>query len=70
MEGTEGAIGASTGMGAILMLCMGLLKAGDHVICSRSVFGSTMNLFGKEFASSASRSTFVSQTDLPSGAPP
>ena len=48
MEGTESAIGASTGMGAILMLCMGLLKSGDHVICSRSVFGSTMNLFGRE----------------------
>ena len=47
MEGTEAAIGASTGMGAILMLCMGLLKSGDHVICSRSVFGSTMNLFGR-----------------------
>ena len=34
-------IGASSGMGAILMMCMGLLKAGDHVVCSRSVFGST-----------------------------
>ena len=47
MEGTQGAIGAATGMGAILMLCMGLLKSGDHVVCSRSVFGSTFNLFGK-----------------------
>ena len=64
MEGTEAAIGASTGMGAILMLGMGLLKAGDHVICSRSVFGSTMNLFGKEFAKFGVETTFVSQTDL------
>jgi O-succinylhomoserine sulfhydrylase len=64
MEGTEAAIGASTGMGAILMLCMGLLKAGDHVVCSRSVFGSTLNLFGKEFAKFGVESTFVSQTDL------
>ena len=64
MEGTEAAIGASTGMGAILMLCMGLLKAGDHVICSRSVFGSTMNLFGKEFGKFGVETTFVSQTDL------
>ena len=44
MEGTESAIAAATGMSAILMLCMGLLKAGDHVVCSRSVFGSTMSL--------------------------
>ena len=64
MEGTEAAIGASTGMGAILMLCMGLLKAGDHLICSRSVFGSTMNLFGKEFGKFGVETTFVSQTDL------
>ena len=64
MEGTEAAIGASTGMGAILMMCMGLLKAGDHVICSRSVFGSTLNLFAKEFAKFGVESTFVSQTDV------
>ncbi len=64
LEGTEAAIGASTGMGAILMLCMGLLKSGDHVICSRSVFGSTMNLFGKEFAKFGVETSFVSQTDV------
>jgi O-succinylhomoserine sulfhydrylase len=64
MEGTEAAIGASTGMGAILMLCMGLLKAGDHVICSRSVFGSTLNLFGKEFGKFGVETSFVSQTDI------
>ena len=64
MEGTEAAIGASTGMGAILMLCMGLLKAGDHVVCSRSVFGSTLNLFGKEFAKFGVETSFVSQTDV------
>ena len=64
MEGTEAAIAAATGMGAILLLCMGLLKSGDHVICSRSVFGSTLNLFGKEFGKFGVETTFVSQTDL------
>jgi O-succinylhomoserine sulfhydrylase len=64
MEGTEAAIATSTGMAAILLLCMGVLRAGDHVICSRSVFGSTMNLFGKEFGKFGVESTFVSQTDL------
>jgi len=64
MEGTEAAIATSTGMAAILLLGMGLLRAGDHVICSRSVFGSTMNLFGKEFAKFGVETTFVSQTDL------
>jgi O-succinylhomoserine sulfhydrylase len=64
MEGTEAAIGTSTGMAAILLLCMGVLKAGDHVVCSRSVFGSTLNLFAKEFGKFGVESSFVSQTDL------
>ncbi|NNU43945.1 O-succinylhomoserine sulfhydrylase [Ramlibacter sp. B156] len=64
MEGTEAAIGTATGMAAILLLCMGVLKAGDHVVCSRSVFGSTMNLFAKEFGKFGVQSTFVSQTEL------
>ncbi len=64
LEGTEAAIGASSGMGAILMMGMGLLKAGDHVICSRSMFGSTINLFAKEFAKFGVQTSFVSQTDV------
>ena len=64
MEGTEAAIATSSGMSAILLLGMGLLKTGDHVICSRSVFGSTINLFAKEFAKFGVRTSFVSQTDL------
>jgi len=64
MEGTEAAIATSSGMSAILMLGMGLLKSGDHVICSRSVFGSTINLFAKEFAKFGVRISFVSQTDV------
>jgi O-succinylhomoserine sulfhydrylase len=64
MEGAEAAIATSTGMSAILLLIMGLLKSGDHVICSRSVFGSTLSLFGKEFAKFGVETTFVSQTDL------
>jgi O-succinylhomoserine sulfhydrylase len=64
MEGAEAAIATSTGMSAILLLIMGLLKSGDHVICSRSVFGSTLSLFGKEFAKFGVETSFVSQTDL------
>jgi O-succinylhomoserine sulfhydrylase len=64
LEGVESAVGASSGMGAILMLCMGLLKAGDHVVCSRSVFGSTLNLIGTMFGKFGVETTFVSQTDV------
>ena len=64
LEGTESAIGAATGMGAILMMCMGLLNSGDHVICSRSMFGSTINLIGREFGKFGVETSFVSQTDV------
>ena len=64
LEGTEGAIATSSGMAAILLLGMGLLKAGDHVICSQSVFGSTIRLFAGEFAKFGIQTSFVSQTDV------
>jgi O-succinylhomoserine sulfhydrylase len=50
-------------MAAVLLLCMGLLKSGDHVVCSRSVFGSTIKLIASEFGKFGVESTFVSQTD-------
>lgn len=47
LEGGEAAVGTASGMAAILSTCMALLKAGDHVICSRDVFGTTTNLFAR-----------------------
>ncbi len=64
LEGTQACIATASGMSAILLLGMGLLKAGDHVVCSRSVFGSTIMLFGREFAKFGVETTFVSQTDV------
>ena len=64
LEGAEAAIGTASGMAAILLMGMGLLKSGDHVVCSRSVFGSTLKLFGSEFAKFGVETSFVSQTDL------
>ena len=63
LEGTQACIATSSGMAAVLLLCMGLLKSGDHVICSRSVFGSTIKLLASEFGKFGVLSTFVSQTD-------
>jgi O-succinylhomoserine sulfhydrylase len=64
LEGAQACIATSSGMSAILLLGMGLLKAGDHVVCSQSVFGSTIMLFGREFAKFGVETTFVSQTDV------
>ena len=64
LEGTEAAIATASGMSAILLLGMALLKAGDHVICSQSVFGSVIPMFSREFAKFGIETTFVSQTDV------
>jgi len=63
MEGTETAIGTATGMSAILLMCLALLKAGDHVVCSQSMFGSTIKLIGGELSRFGVETTFVPQTD-------
>lgn len=64
LEGAEACISTASGMSAILMMCMGLLKAGDHVVCSHSMFGSTIKLIGSDLAKFGVESTFVSQTDV------
>lgn len=63
LEGTTGCIGTASGMAAILITVMSLLKSGDHVVCSRSVFGSTIKLF-QDFARFGIETSFVSQTDV------
>jgi O-succinylhomoserine sulfhydrylase len=64
MEGTEAAMATASGMAAIMLMCFSLLRAGDHVIYSQSMFGSTMKLIGTEFARFGVESTSVSQTDV------
>lgn len=64
MEGAEASIATASGMSAILMMCMGLLQSGDHVVCSQSMFGSTIKLIGSDLAKFGVQSTFVSQTDV------
>jgi O-succinylhomoserine sulfhydrylase len=62
LEGTEACIATSSGMAAILVIVMSLLKGGDHVVCSRSVFGSTIRLF-QDFARFGVETSFVEQAD-------
>ena len=51
-------------MAAILSTCMALLKSGDHVVCSRDVFGTTTNLFGKYLAKFGVTVTFAPLQDI------
>ncbi|MAA63453.1 MAG: O-succinylhomoserine sulfhydrylase [Alteromonadaceae bacterium] len=64
MEGGERAVATASGMAAILSTCMALLQQGDHVVCSRGVFGTTNVLFQKFLAKFGVETTFVSLTDL------
>ncbi len=64
LEGTEACMATSSGMSAIMLMCFSLLKAGDHVVYSQSLFGSTIKLIGSEFARFGVESTAVPQTDL------
>ena len=63
LEGGEMAVATSSGMAAILSVCLALLKCGDHVVCSRSVFGTTTVLFSRYLARFGVETTFVSLTD-------
>ncbi len=64
LEGAEAAVATASGMAAILSTCMALLKSGDHVVCSRDVFGTTVNLFVKYLAKFGVDVTFVPLLDL------
>lgn len=64
LEGMPACIGAASGMAAITLMFMGLLKAGDHVVCSQSMFGSTLKLLQGEFGKFGVQSTLVSQTRI------
>jgi O-succinylhomoserine sulfhydrylase len=63
LEGGESCVATASGMAAILATCMGLLTAGDHVVCSRSVFGSTVILFDKYLKKFGIDVTYVDLAD-------
>lgn len=64
LDGAERAVATGSGMGAILAVMMAYLKAGDHVVCSRDVFGSTVGLFERYICKFGVEVDFVDLTDL------
>lgn len=64
MEQGERCLAFASGMAAIMAVGMALLKAGDHVVCSRSVFGNTVLAFQNYFGKFGVATDFVSLTDL------
>ena len=63
LEGAECCVATASGMSAILSCVMGLLKAGDHIVCSAGVFGATVQLLGTIMKRFGVDTTFVSGTD-------
>ncbi len=64
LEGGEAAVATASGMSAILSVCLALLQQGDHVLCSRSVFGTTSVLFTKYMQKFGVAVDFVDLTDI------
>ncbi len=64
LEGGERCVATASGMAAILSTAMAFLSAGDHVVCSRAVFGTTVGLFEKYMGKFGVTTTFVDLSDL------
>ena len=64
LEGGDRCVATASGMAAILATCAGLLQAGDHIVSSRSIFGTTTVLFTTYLARFGIETSFVSLTDL------
>lgn len=64
MEGGEQAVATASGMSAILSTCMALLQSGDHLLSSRSIFGTTNVLYDKYLKKFGVETTLVDPTDL------
>jgi O-succinylhomoserine sulfhydrylase len=66
LEDGESCVATASGMSAILSTCLALLQAGDHIVSSRSIFGSTVVLFNKYLSRFGIETSYASQTDLES----
>ena len=64
LEGAEQCVATSSGMSAILACVMGLCNAGDHIVASRSIFGTSLQLFSNILKRWGLEVTFVSLTDI------
>lgn len=64
LEGAEQSVSMATGMAAIQAAMLTFLSAGDHLICSRSLFGTTMGFIMNHVTRFGIEVTLVSQTDL------
>jgi len=63
IEGTEAARTFASGMGAITTAVLGLLKAGDHILAQRDIYGGVTKFFSQWLPRVGIETTFVDTTD-------
>ena len=64
MEGADSCVATASGMAAIMSMLLALLKAGDHLVVSRTLFGSTINLLNNVFSRFGISTTYVDPADI------
>lgn len=64
LEGGARCVATASGMAAIMSTCLGLLKAGDHIVSSRAIFGTTVILFNNYLGKFGVTTSYVPLTDL------
>ena len=64
LEGAQSCVATASGMAAIMSVCLALLQAGDHIVSSRSIFGTTSILFDRYMGKFGVATTFVDLTDI------
>lgn len=64
LEGAEMCVATASGMSAIMAMVMALLSAGDHIVSSQSIFGSSQQLFGNILSRFGIETTYVPATDI------
>ena len=64
LEGGECCVATSSGMAAIYATCAALLKSGDHIVSSQSIFGTTTILFSTWLAKFGIETSFVPLADI------
>ncbi len=64
LEGGESCVATASGMAAIMAVCQGLLRSGDHIVSSRSIFGSTIKLFDDYLERFNIQTSYVPLTDI------
>ncbi len=64
LEGGEAALTVASGMGAVSLVLLSLLQAGDHVVAQKTLYPTTTKLISHKLPTLGVETTLVEQTDI------